>query len=538
MAYSINLFRRDLSQTIDLYNVKPVGTIIIKKNTVQRRLTDRVLWDRLKVESPVYLGDTIRVAELSAATLDIEGRQIDLDENTLIRILPAQDDTSALQIELSEGSLSATTGSDGGLQLAVQGRVIEMKAETTLGIATRKDGFSTQVNKGEAAFIEEGEKREVTEGTMLSFNAEGAELRQPAAVVTQPRPNAHYVKNTRRPLSVGFAWDRINLETEDLLRLEIAADRNFNRVIQSFENLNSSAEIPLEAGLWSWRLSYDGAILSTGRLYVTEASNLNLLSPVEGSLFRYQDDPPPINFQWSEIEEALYYIIEISPIQDFANPHISGKAAAPFFACSYLGPGTWYWQVQPVFPSVYEGIAGFSQVSYFNIERTVINASDDIVVLPEPKIESADDEKKVLPVQQVNRSLPQPPLPPPGNRQPANGYRIGIEELKAKRSIVFSWSSVKGANAYTITLYEQTTKGRRQIRRISLGNNTTWTLDNIGLLGRGEFVWRVEASFIASDAARRNGTDERSGRPGENSFVIDIPLPEVHMENPGVLYGL
>jgi hypothetical protein len=70
-----------------------------------------------------------------------------------------------------------------------------------------------------------------------------------------------------------------------------------------------------------------------------------------------------------------------------------------------------------------------------------------------------------------------------------------------------------------------------------LGNNTTWTLDNIGLLGRGEFVWRVDASFVASDAARRKGMVERSGRPGENSFVIDIPLPEVRMEDPGVLYG-
>jgi hypothetical protein len=130
-----------------------------------------------------------------------------------------------------------------------------------------------------------------------------------------------------------------------------------------------------------------------------------------------------------------------------------------------------------------------------------------------------------------------PPLPPPGNRRPANGYRIGIEELKNQRSVVFRWSSVAGANAYTITLYKRTANGRQQIRRIPLGNSTTWTLDNIGLLGRGEFFWQVEASFVADNAARRNGALERSGRPGENLFIIDIPVPEVHMESPGVLYG-
>jgi len=62
---SVNLFRNDLYQTIRLQNVQPVGTITIKNNIVQRRIADRVLWDRLRVTSPVYLGDIIRVAELS-----------------------------------------------------------------------------------------------------------------------------------------------------------------------------------------------------------------------------------------------------------------------------------------------------------------------------------------------------------------------------------------------------------------------------------------------------------------------------------------
>jgi hypothetical protein len=546
MAYSINLFRLDLSQTINLYNVKPVGTIILKKNTVQRRLADRVLWDRLRVESPVYMGDTIRVAELSAATLDIEGRHMNLDGNTIIRILPAQDGSGAPQIELSEGNLSVTTGAAGGLQLAVQGRVIKMEAGTILTATAGEDGFSAQVTKGTAAFIEESEEggdKTVTEGTMLSFNAEGTQLQRPAAVVTQPRPDARYVKSTPQPLSVNFAWNRINLETEDSLRLEIAADRYFNRIVQSVENLNASAEISLEAGLWNWRLSYDGNILSTGRLSVTEASNLNLLSPVKGSMFRYKDNPPPIHFQWSEVEEALYYIIEISPIQDFTNPYISKHTATPYFTDSWIGPGIWYWRVKPFFPSTYEGIAGFSQVSYFDIEQTVINADDEIIVLPEPKIEPAAAVKEAPPVKEEappvkekaplvqQEKKPLPPLPPPGNRSPVNGQRIGIEELKAQKSIVFKWSSVTEANAYIITLYKKTENGRRQIRRIPLGNNTTWTLENVSMLGRGEFVWRVEASYT-----RRNGTVERSGRPGENSFIIDVPIPEVHIENPGVLY--
>jgi len=53
-AYSINLFWADLFQTLNGQNKTPVGTVSIKRNIVQRRMSDRVIWDRLIRESPVY----------------------------------------------------------------------------------------------------------------------------------------------------------------------------------------------------------------------------------------------------------------------------------------------------------------------------------------------------------------------------------------------------------------------------------------------------------------------------------------------------
>jgi len=128
---SVNMFRNDLYQTIRLQNVQPVGTITIKNNIVQRRIADRVLWDRLRVTSPVYLGDIIRVAELSEATLNIEDQQLDIGENTLIRIQLSPDGSGALQIELTEGNLAysnlgASGGADsGGLRLNLMNHIID-----------------------------------------------------------------------------------------------------------------------------------------------------------------------------------------------------------------------------------------------------------------------------------------------------------------------------------------------------------------------------------------------------------------------------
>jgi len=625
MTYSIYLFRLDLFQTISQQNVQPIGTITIKNNTVQRRIADRVLWDRLSVESPVYLGDIIRVAELSAATLNIEDQHIDIEENTLIRIQLASDGSGALQIELTDGSLAVTTGEGGGgLQLNLMGRVIETGAGTALTAAAGRDGLALKVNEGKAVFIaESGESKEISSGTMIALDSEGIEQRIPSAVVTQPRANARYVKSSSSPLPVRFTWNRVNLSPQASLHLEIAADRNFSRVVSSVENLTFSTEVSLEAGLWNWRLLYENTVLSSGRLTVVEASNISLLSPARGSLFSFRDEQPSVRFQWSEMEEASQYVIEIASTPDFVNPRINRQLTASFFVDSSFGEGTWYWRVQPVFSSVYEGNASFSQPSFFRVEKTaqIVTEEQAVTILegaplrelersigneppPEPVIALVETPPPPSPVQRttppprptpppVQRPAPQPrpatqvqptpqpqpapqpepvpqtqptpqptqqtqsepqtqpapqlepipqsqptpqpepPLPAPSNREPADNYRIGIEQLRTQRSIVFSWAAVSGANAYIFTLYEKTENGRRQINSDTV-TSPTWTLENINVLGRGTFIWQVEA-------VSRNSNDEiiRRGTTGENTFTTtDIPLPSpVQLDVPGVLYG-
>ncbi|MCL1930848.1 MAG: hypothetical protein FWF55_03475, partial [Treponema sp.] len=371
---SVNLFRNDLYQTIRLQNVQPVGTITIKNNIVQRRIADRVLWDRLRVTSPVYLGDIIRVAELSEATLNIEDQQLDIGENTLIRIQLSPDGSGALQIELTEGNLAysnlGAAADSGGLRLNLMNRIIETGAGTVFAASAGKDGMALRVIEGKAVIIEEGASREVAPGSMIALNGEGVEQRAPAAVVTQPRPNARYVKSASGPLPVRFAWNRVNLPPQDALRLEIAADRNFSRIVQSVPNLASSAEVALDTGVWNWRLLYENTVLSGGRLTVTETAGVNLLSPARGSVIRYSDKQPSVRIEWPHVEEASHYVIEIASTPDFVNPQIERQIDAPFFVDSSLPEGTWYWRVKPVFSAAYEGSAPFSNASFFRIEQT------------------------------------------------------------------------------------------------------------------------------------------------------------------------
>ena len=198
MAYSINLFRLDLFQTIHLYNVQPIGTITARNNVVQRRIADRLLWDRLAVESPVYLGDLIHTAEFSAVTIDMKGQQIDLRENTLIRIQPVTG--GALQIVLVDGSLDVSAAADGGsLQLDLMGRKVKISGETTLSATVKDDRLTVQVNRGTAAFMQEGKSREISSGTMITLDSAGIEKIQPAEAITPP--NMHESSPVISPVS-------------------------------------------------------------------------------------------------------------------------------------------------------------------------------------------------------------------------------------------------------------------------------------------------------------------------------------------------
>jgi hypothetical protein len=370
-VFSINLFRSDLLKTINLRNIEPVGSVVIRKNIVQRRLAERVLWDRLAAESPVYLGDLIRVAELSAATLYIEGSRIELSENTLIRLTRAPDNES-LQIIMDEGNLSIATFQDSGrISLDVNGRQIQVASTAVLNVTSAKDIVILQINEGTVQFIEDGQTREIQAGNKITVE-NGFVQEGKSAVVLNPVPNAHYINGSLNPFTISFSWNRINFSADESLRLEIASDRNFNRIYYTHETLDGQAQAVLENGFWYWRLSHENSVLDEGRFTIIPGAGTRLQSPAVSSIYSFIDELPVLNFHWDEVAEASSYILEVCNTPYFLNPQIQKESQITFIKNSDLEEGTWYWRVKPLFPAVYIGYSSFSKVSHFCIEPAII----------------------------------------------------------------------------------------------------------------------------------------------------------------------
>jgi hypothetical protein len=539
----------------------------------------------------------------------VGGNDIILNENTLVR-LRLDSETGEFQIELSSGNMDLVTAAkSGNVVLNIMGRQVEAGPGTSLSAAAGDRGMELQIAEGAATVKEEGGGgREIAAGTMLAFDAEGSVRSEPAVAMIQPRPNARYLKSGNVSLRVDFSWNRINLQPNESLRLEIAEDQYFSRIVRSIGGLNESAQAALDAGLWNWRLARDGTILASGRITVASAEP-ELLSPARNQQFYYETELPKLHFQWSGLPDVAHYIVEVDVTPEFRNPVIRKQTAVTSFADSSLGPGIRYWRVTPVLfqgsesgpvsrnaafyivkgeepaipiliaevpegppepqfgtpepppprritlvspdqGTVLSGLTALRQQTVFrwNSEEAVAGSRFVLSRAPnplsgQPAVEIIDPNR-VIRLDRLEegtwywtvvaqtpagfdisaqtprqlRVLPIPLLAVPENRQPAKGQYVGIEELR-KGDIDFSWSAAAGANAYIFTLYQETDKGRRQITQIGPENRTSWTTD-LKTLGRGNFVWRVEAVNIG-----RNNVIEQRGRTEDNSFVVDIPRP-------------
>jgi len=372
-AASLYYFYLDIYSTFrSLSAVSAAGTVTVKYNTVQRRLADRAVWDRLYEQSDVYNGDLVRIDRLSGATLNIDENSIELGENTLIRI---QKDEGPLQIEFSYGNISVVSGKDtGAILLSIGDQVVQVQPGTEINALSGDSGLVLRVTEGAAQVIKRGQVTDVPAGGIVVRDTEGNEVRQPMAAVIHPKPNAVLLKTEAGPLNVEFKWARMNMQPQDLLRLEIAEDKNFRKIIQTVGNLDSNATASLNVGLWHWRLSHENNMLASGRMSIVEAAAPTLFSPMVGGSaqvpVRYAGQE--VQFRWAEVPDASYYLLNVSRTPEFISPEINIQVQTTSYINSDIDAGTWYWRVQPVFSTVYEGESRFSQVSSFQVQPAYV----------------------------------------------------------------------------------------------------------------------------------------------------------------------
>jgi hypothetical protein len=105
--------------------------------------------------------------------------------------------------------------------------------------------------------------------------------------------------------------------------------------------------------------------------------------------------------------------------------------------------------------------------------------------------------------------------------------------IRASRRIVFSWDEVQGANGYIMTIFHEQGAARRIVVQTPILAETSYTIEDVRELTRGNLFWQVEALYKMD-----NDTIDQRGRTEEYRLTIDIPAPgQIRTLDLGELYG-
>ncbi|MDR1430117.1 MAG: FecR family protein [Spirochaetaceae bacterium] len=561
------LFWRDLTRTLTKNSEIPVGIISYKRNGAQRRFGERLAWASVQRESPVYNGDLIRTADLSDAVITFDNAtEVSLSENSLIQAF--YDPDMGARLELSGGNISVDSR-DKGLVISSGGKELTLSAGSTVSVDAGEE-FAVRVMAGSVSLHSSGESRELAAGDALSVDASGYIEEKPQVTVLAPLPGQTLLGSG--PASVAFSFQSSNFSEEERVRLDIASDRRFSRLIKTVDSpSNSGMTVELAPGAYWWRAyprSGDAAFAASGRLSIVNASSPIPRYPGRGALFSYRDRPPEIQFRWTDGgspsgDDEAVYTLEAADNPDMLNPRLSEKVGGYFYTTGNLGEGTWYWRVTPRYPESYGGTVPRSAVSAFTIEHAPETAAE--VPPPEepPEAEELPPVAEIPPVVEIppvrirpepppepppaSRVLPVPLLERPGALEPSPDAVIDAAYIRRNAGaapftsfFTFSWKPVPGANAYSFELYRSgsgegdAASGAVPLVSVPPSPQTSYRLENLAILENGGYIWRISALSIAPD-----GTVERRGETAEYRFTLSIPRPGAPaLTVPDILYGL
>ena len=420
------LFYKGFFRALTKLNEEPIATITFKYKTAQRKFLERVVWDRLRQNSPVYNGDTIHTENLAEATVYfIDGNVMNLSENTMAQVFLSED--KLLTAELTDGYATVDAGEAGaGVVLVADGMEIALEAGSSVGAGIEsksktsgvvgesslekeevqketeeKRGFSVQVLKGNAVVqSEDGTKVDVVEGQGIAFDKQGQSL--PVLVVTNPLPNSKILSTTQEKVLVPFKWNfgETKISENQKVYLTVAIDKDFENVVV-FEDITNQNEtqIQLDAEKYFWKVSVVEDVTKekvltsqSGKLQIIKSLKPNQIVPAENASFSYRSRIPSIRFMWDEANQATSYKVEIATNPSMENPIVEQRTNLTSLIISTLEFGNYYWRVTPYYTINNLGFANPSEVKSFSVERKSVLKKPSLYVPLDNGIVNTDEE--------------------------------------------------------------------------------------------------------------------------------------------------
>ncbi|GMO18793.1 MAG: hypothetical protein Pg6A_05440 [Termitinemataceae bacterium] len=380
----------DINKSLTKLNESPIANVHFKKNNVQRRFGDRVVWDVLQQESPVYNADVIHTSNLSETEVSYfdgfgnKSSGLYLDQNSLIQVFSDR-------IELANGKIDIRTSSSGmQLKLVSSGTVIDI-GENSLVVAnsTNIGGGNVQVLEGTAKITTTEGTQEAAAGEALAVRADGHRDTSPQVVLLTPKPNQTLVSNS----TVRFSWHTNNFGAGDFVRFEISTNQRFSEIIKTADVRNTAEQtVDLSSGVYWWRAypvntggQTSGAPAISNKITLVELSVPHIISPVENAVIHYASEAPAVKLQWtSSGAQGIGFFVEISNNSEMRNSFFRQEVFDQnFINATGLSAGRYYWNVRPVLQDVPSaGSQLLSRTASFTLEHSSSVMAAPVLLAP------------------------------------------------------------------------------------------------------------------------------------------------------------
>ena len=246
IIFSLFGYFLDVHKTSLRTDEKPIAYLTNRVKSVQRRFRDRLVWDIIRENTPLYVGDFVRTTSSAEAEITFDsGTVINMSHNSLIEILP---ETDKANLKITSGSVSIKTperitlkagretleiSEDSIVSMNIQPEMLPwtdeavtpiiLSDETSASPTISSHHISVSVEKGTVRQSRsDGSIVELSAGSQIIMSSDGYELKQPAIIMTKA---TKIIKPDNETASMTFRWKSLNI-TRYSTCIELSYDKD------------------------------------------------------------------------------------------------------------------------------------------------------------------------------------------------------------------------------------------------------------------------------------------------------------------------
>ncbi|MBQ7158015.1 MAG: hypothetical protein IJS09_01125 [Treponema sp.] len=370
-AFFIFLFWKDLNHSSSRSDKDTIATITFKNRIAQRKFEDRVVWERVSQNAPLYDGDIIRTADLSSASIHFtDGTTLDLSENTMVQIYYSE---NGIQVAVGGGDIQVDSSAQSKVALKLDdGSTVNVDAGASLAAKSDASGAkSLEVKSGSAQITtESGSLAEISSGESVSVEKGGEITKRPLTITSVPK-ELRLLNIKHEPIPVKLEWKKADGSAAKVV-VQTSRSKDFAKLESERKYTSSGSELKVDSGVMYWRVFAEDAkeMAVDGKITVEKIDRVQAQSPAEGGEYRYRTNAPRINFRWTGNNYADYYRFVVATTPDMRGNPVEMEVENTFVSLDNLEAGNYYWQVTPHYSLNNIGYEGASKPRGFTVVKS------------------------------------------------------------------------------------------------------------------------------------------------------------------------